>query len=624
MGSLSTSCPRCSTSNEVDTDILPRGASLISCWHCATQISISQQAVAEATKQPSPAGIDRKEVSATRSSSSSLPAVKERVSSESSGGALKIVAIGVGVLIVLLIGFGIVFALFSGSSESAPSAGQFRGAYHSGSERPSGNKAWQTNIAHESGFSPAVKGEVVFVVANELRSWEAKTYQPEGVPAEIIEELRETHAKMLIAGFDLEKAPQTTALQEDQSERFTINLLKGACYEFNVIGGAKAQDIDLLLYESDGVRLIIADTLGSGNASLEHCPTTTGNFVYELRMHKGKGLVSHVIYRELETTFHNKGFVYALNLNDGRQQWEISLDDEISSSPSLGKQSVLFGTRTRRRSPSTRRIVEGGSLKVVSSSDGASVCSYETVGPVISTPTILDGMAYFGSCGTPTPGRAVDDVCDPRVSTSSKLYALNVETCTVLWSIDAVHPIIEAPAAVADGVFFTSGDNVIAVDRLEGTKRWSIDAHGSTSGPVADQGLVVLGAQDGSLRALDASTGELRWVFESDAPMLAAPAIVESVVYAGSRDGNLYAVDMTTGDKQWDYGVGTPLHAAVGAFAGLVFTTVQNQLVVVDAESGSSAFNFQIEAGAGPRCSPILANGTLVFADSGGTVFGVR
>lgn len=546
---------------------------------------------------------------------------------ESSGGAgsaLRIVAIGVGALVVLLIGFGIVFALFSGSSESTSTAGQFRGAYHSGTERPEGTKAWQTKVAHGSGFSPAISGETVIVVANDPRSREAESYEPEGVPAELLEPLRGLHAKMLIDGFAQEKAPQTTALQEDQSERFTVKLLKGSCYQFMAMRGNKAQDVDLLLYQSDGVRLIIADTLGAGNANLEHCPTSTGNFVYEIRMHKGKGLVSHVLYRELETAFHNKSSVYALNLNDGQQLWESSVEEEISTSPALANQFVVFGTRSRRRSPSTRRIVEGGSLRVVSLEDGSSLCSYETVGPVVSSPTILDGMAYFGSCGTPSSGRTVDDVCDPGASTSSKLYAFNIDSCSVLWSVDAEHPIVEAPSAVPDAIFFSCGEKVIAIDRLEGTKRWEIDAHGRTSGPVADEGLVVLGAQDGSLRGLDPSTGDLRWAFDSDAPMLATPAIVGSMVYAGSHDGNLYAVDVATGEKQWDYAVGGPLRAPVGVASGLVFVIIDNQLIAIDADRGASVFDYRIEAGSGSGCSPVLANGTLVFADNGGNVFGIR
>ena len=626
MGAFTTNCPRCSAPNEVDTDILPRSATVISCWQCATQINLSTEAVNEALKVPSIAETERQEQKAARAAAAGRESGASRGTSAGSRGfgiAVKVVAIGGSALLlgafVLL-----VVLLFSSSGGTTFSSGQFRATYNSGDKRPEGTKAWAAKIKEASDFAPARKGDTVYVVAYDPPSAEAKRFAPSGVPNEILSKLRDVHAKLLTEGYAIELGPQTTALQEDQNERFNAKLMKGTCYQVVAIGGSKALDVDLLLYQPDGVRLIIADTLGAQTATLDFCPEKTSTYVYELRMRQGKGLVSHSVYRQLDTPFHRKATLYAFGLRDGQKRWEVNFDDEISSSPAVADQFLAFGTRTRKRSTVTKQIVEGGSLVVTSPNDGSTLCTYDAVGPVLSSPIIMDGYAYFGSCGESRAANKNLDVCDPASQVASKLYSLNLEDCRVLWSVDADHPIVDAPAADQDSVYFVAGEKVIAIDRLAGTQSWVVDTHGATSGPVTDSGLVVIGAHDGSVRGLDATSGDLRWVFEADASVLSTPAFVENVVYAASTDGNLYAIDATSGEKDWDMTVGSPVFAPISVAAGIVFVSAGAQLSAVDCDQVTRLFSIPLPGGAGHETAPILVDGTLVATDSGGNVFGIR
>jgi len=58
---------------------------------------------------------------------------------------------------------------------------------------------------------------------------------------------------------------------------------------------------------------------------------------------------------------------------------------------------------------------------------------------------------------------------------------------------------------------------------------------------------------DDKIYSLDASTGEERWSFFTDAPVRLAPSIFEGKVYVGSDDGTVYCLDAANGSLLWEY-----------------------------------------------------------------------
>ena len=64
----------------------------------------------------------------------------------------------------------------------------------------------------------------------------------------------------------------------------------------------------------------------------------------------------------------------------------------------------------------------------------------------------------------------------------------------------------------------------------------------------------------GSIRALDASTGKLKWEFPLHSPPWAGVmATAGGVVFGGSNEGNFYALDAATGKPLWDFQTGGPI-----------------------------------------------------------------
>jgi eukaryotic-like serine/threonine-protein kinase len=110
---------------------------------------------------------------------------------------------------------------------------------------------------------------------------------------------------------------------------------------------------------------------------------------------------------------------------------------------------------------------------------------YTTGDEVRSSPTVANGVVYFGS----------DDY---------NLYALNATTGAKLWNY-----------TTGGEVHYTTGDEV-------------------RSSPTVANGVVYFGSDDYNLYALNATTGAKLWNYTTGGEVRSSPAIANGVVYFGS------------------------------------------------------------------------------------------
>ena len=68
---------------------------------------------------------------------------------------------------------------------------------------------------------------------------------------------------------------------------------------------------------------------------------------------------------------------------------------------------------------------------------------------------------------------------------------------------------------------------------------------------VAGGRLFVAGTRDDSMTAVDAASGELLWRFFAEAPIRFAPVAHEGALYFGADDGAIYSLDAATGSLRW-------------------------------------------------------------------------
>lgn len=128
-----------------------------------------------------------------------------------------------------------------------------------------------------------------------------------------------------------------------------------------------------------------------------------------------------------------------------------------------------------------------------------------------------------------------------------------------------------APAVVGNTVYYACRDRFYALEADSGRVIWRyptdqpLDAQFRTTPAVAN-GIIYVGATDGNLYALSATTGKYLWSFKAQGAILSPPTVVDDVVYFGSADGRVYAINARTGEPIWRGGFRT-LDAVNGAVA---------------------------------------------------------
>ncbi len=166
------------------------------------------------------------------------------------------------------------------------------------------------------------------------------------------------------------------------------------------------------------------------------------------------------------------------------------------------------------------------------------------------------------------------------------------------------HRITAAPV-VADGRVYTldSGAQVSA-HTTSGERLWAVDLTpvsespdgGSGGGLAAAPGAVFASSGFGTLTALEAATGEIRWVQDLESAASGAPAVHEGVVYQVTRNAVGWAIDAENGRILWQV-IGATSESGVSggaapAIAGsqVVFPLPSGQLVAADIGSGAQTW----------------------------------
>ncbi len=99
--------------------------------------------------------------------------------------------------------------------------------------------------------------------------------------------------------------------------------------------------------------------------------------------------------------------------------------------------------------------------------------------------------------------------------------------------------------------------------------------------PTAAGNLIFLGGDDGKVRAIDAATGQLKWVYPTAGPILYPPSIWEGRAYVGSSDGYIYALEASTGRLLWRFRA-APVERRVMVYGSLSSTWPVNSGVLVE------------------------------------------
>ncbi|HEY41752.1 MAG TPA: PQQ-like beta-propeller repeat protein [Dehalococcoidia bacterium] len=184
-----------------------------------------------------------------------------------------------------------------------------------------------------------------------------------------------------------------------------------------------------------------------------------------------------------------------------------------------------------------------------------------------SSPTVVDGIVYFGS-------------------QDWTFYAVDADTGTKLWEFRANSFVDSSPAVVDGIVYFGSNDSYFyALDAETGTKLWSFYTGkvNQTSPAVAD-GMVFFGSDNSMFYALDAKTGEKIWEYRTDGPIISSPAVVNGIVYFSTFKRYFYALQASNGR----FRLQVRIHETASSPAfkdGVVYINSNGSLFAIDSEA---------------------------------------
>jgi len=212
---------------------------------------------------------------------------------------------------------------------------------------------------------------------------------------------------------------------------------------------------------------------------------------------------------------------------------------------------------------------------------------------------------------------------------TQKIFVGNTEgafSCIVrttgdqLWKyelpVNARHKGIRSSAAGIDTmVVFGAEDGFLyALNADRGTQVWRHNTGASIVGsPCIANGNVYIGNLSGTICGVDLRSGKPRWQFEAGADIYASPSCADNKVFIGTSGGIMYALDAMTGTLVWKTDLGSVINSsAVIAGDVLYVGTLKKMLFGLNIVDGTPVLKQEVPGRI--KTSPTVARGRLFVA----------
>ncbi len=209
---------------------------------------------------------------------------------------------------------------------------------------------------------------------------------------------------------------------------------------------------------------------------------------------------------------------------------------------------------------------------------------------------LFAGVMFLGACSSLNPFSASRPEPAPLADIKSDIKTEKV------WSfnVGSAGKYVFQPVAIGDVVFAAAANGEIV--RLEnGRAVWRVRADKKLSAGVGSDGrLVVVVAEDGTLIAIDAITGDERWNTALEQEVLSPPSVSTDIVVVRTSDHRLIAVDPEDGARRWMYqrnnpSLGLRSHTGVLVEGGAVLAGFPGgKLVALEASKGTTVWELTV------------------------------
>ena len=287
-----------------------------------------------------------------------------------------------------------------------------------------------------------------------------------------------------------------------------------------------------------------------------------------------------------------------------RPQWTYPSSANVISTPAVVNNLVVFGN-------------QNGLIEALDLTTGKRKWTFQTEGPVFSSPATTSDKIVLGSA-------------------DGFVYCLNTKG-KLQWKTRSEASVLGSPLISGDTVYIGGSDHRFSAYRLQdGTPLWSFaGVQGPiVSKPVIYKDVLLFGAWDRHLYALDKTTGQLRWKWNNGSsvinfsPAACIPVVHNDVVYVVAPDRYLSAIDVTNGTTLWRTNEATVRESiGISEDGKLVYGKTMNDTIVAFPTSrDKQPAAWKLNAGFGYEHVPsmlIEKQGRVYFGTKNGVVYSI-
>ncbi len=189
-----------------------------------------------------------------------------------------------------------------------------------------------------------------------------------------------------------------------------------------------------------------------------------------------------------------------------------------------------------------------------------------------------------------------------------------------------IAPIVSGISVSNNTIYFGSNAGLMYCLDTLGKEKWStpFQAGGQIwSTPIIDNNLVIFGAFDKKVYALDAESGVKKWEFLTGATVVSTAITNNGIAYIGSLDSTLYAINETSGHQVWNFKADNWLWAKAVYLNGVVYTASMGDKVFgLDAATGSKVQEYSVEGRVASW--PAVAGNEIIVATENGKLWALN
>ena len=179
------------------------------------------------------------------------------------------------------------------------------------------------------------------------------------------------------------------------------------------------------------------------------------------------------------------------------------------------------------------------------------------------------------------------------------------------WQTELQSRVVSSSGVTDDRVYLVGFDGTIrAVNLSTGERVWSQSVNETvTAAPVVSNGTVYVGTVGSSIVALDKQTGDIDWRQHVNGSIIATPTTANGTVYAGTSQSAVVSLNGATGERLWTQSTGAPVSNSVRVTDERVYTASQSTVSAFDRRTGDRAWNVTLDGSV--LTDPIVTDETL-------------